>query len=175
MSRNTEGTSHKGSDHDIVCLFVHRTDRYFSMQSMGTAIKKTYPEVADSGGVAGDGDGAGDSVGTRNVPEIEFCAWECRHAFNLLNDSNLTLLDAFYSPVIYRAFDPAEFAMLSGGGGGGGGGGATPLHTPHEEGLKLPHWVVAVQELISRVYDRDKLAWATWSQVSSASSCNILP
>ena len=119
------------------------------MQSMGTAIKKTYPAIsvdadgAEDADTAG-GDGAADGQG---VPEIEICGWECRHAFGLLHDSNLTLLDAFYSPLVYRTFDPTDF---------------TTITMAHPVDVKLPLWVRAVQGLIGRVYDRDKLAWATW-------------
>ena len=85
-SSRSIGTAHENSDHDIVAIYVHRRERYFSMRKMPTAVKKVFPEHGD-------------------VPEIEMVAWEARHAFTLLADSTLALLDAFYSPLIYCALD----------------------------------------------------------------------
>ena len=91
-SSRSIGTSHENSDHDIVAIYVHRRDRYFSMEKIPTAVKRAFPESTSPGG-------------TIAVPEVEMVAWEARHAFARLADSTLALLDAFHSPLVYRAVD----------------------------------------------------------------------
>jgi hypothetical protein len=175
-SSRTIGTAHDKSDHDVVAIYVHRRDRYFSMQKIPTAVKKTWLEQNDG-----------------REPEVELVAWEARHAFGLLADSTLALLDAFYSPLIYIAedipFDAPPLvlpraspdrervpemeanasaagaagppAAVGSSGGGGGGGGAPPradasTSTSEVAGaarppavVVLPAWVVSVQVCLS--------------------------
>ena len=85
-SSRSIGTDHSESDHDIVVIYVHPTRRYFSMNRIAPAVKHCFPPA-------------------EGIPEIEMVAWEARHALTLLADSTLALLDAFYSPLIYRAFE----------------------------------------------------------------------
>jgi predicted nucleotidyltransferase len=87
-SRNL-GTSHAGSDHDVVALFVHRTGKYFSMFPVRKAIRCTYEEQ--------DGE-----------PEVDIELLEVRHAFELCAQNNPTLVEALTSPHVYRIFDPAS-------------------------------------------------------------------
>eukprot|EP00041_Stephanoeca_diplocostata_P038502 m.1521139 g.1521139 ORF g.1521139 m.1521139 type:complete len:777 (+) comp25229_c0_seq14:504-2834(+) len=78
------GTSHAASDHDICAIFVHPTDRYFSMLGSVDKLRKTYPA-------------------TDATAETDITGWECRHAFSLLASDNITLLETFTSPLVYVA------------------------------------------------------------------------
>jgi predicted nucleotidyltransferase len=65
----------------FVLLLHHHS--YFSLQGMGTATRKAYDEVA---GV---------------VAEVDLNGWECRHAFTQLWQSNMTMMEAFTSPLLH--------------------------------------------------------------------------
>lgn len=87
-SRNL-GTAHAESDHDVVALFVHRTEKYFSMYPVRKAIRCTYqPENGE--------------------PEVDIELLEVRHAFELCAQNNPTLVEALSSPHVYRVFLPSR-------------------------------------------------------------------
>lgn len=120
-SSRTIGSAHAHSDHDIVAIYVQKLERYLSMQPSASAKKKVYPKIQ--------------SATRPYMPEVEMTAWDIKHAFRLLSESALALLDAFYSPLIYMVREKATGDII------------TPSLLGQESNSWLPHWVIEVRVL----------------------------
>ena len=83
------GTDHAGSDHDIVAIMAHPPARYLSLRPLDTKTRVTYPPTDDT-------------------PEVDVTLFECRHAFLMLSESNMTLCEAFLSPIKQQLTQPIQ-------------------------------------------------------------------
>ena len=110
-------------------------------------------------------------------PDIDVVAWECKHAFTMLVGHNLTLLEAFTSPLVYTLSVGMGVGEGQGKGGGAcadvgkGGDGERDSGTraaadnANDEGLTT--WVDEVRTLVRERFHRIRLARCAWSQAFS--------
>ena len=118
-------------------------------------------------------------------PDIDVVAWECKHAFTMLVGHNLTLLEAFTSPLVYTlnvgvGEDVGECEGVGqvkgrgtcggacvdvGKGGDGERGSGTAADKDNDEGLTT--WVDEVRTLVRERFHRIRLARCAWSQAFS--------
>ena len=94
LSSRSLGTSHKNSDHDVYCIFVHKTERYYSMKS---SISKNFRMTFERDG---------------EIPEIDIVGIECSHAFLMMSSNNLTMFELFYSKINYISIKFEEFDWI---------------------------------------------------------------
>ena len=137
------GTDHAGSDHDIVAIMAHPPARYLSLRPLDTKIRVTYPPTDDT-------------------PEVDVTLFECRHAFLMLSESNLTLCEAFLSPIKYFPNDETA-KMRSTFEDAVDPDGADDSADDSADGDGEPAWVRKTRQKVAALFDRDTLAKAAFS------------
>ena len=129
------GTDHAGSDHDIVAIMAHPPARYLSLRPLDTKIRVTYPPTEDT-------------------PEVDVTLFECRHAFLMLSESNMTLCEAFLSPIKYFPNDETEQMRSTF---------EDAAEPDGVDGDDKPAWVRKTRKKVAELFDRDTLAKAAFS------------